>query len=67
MRQALHILYIIVGVALMAGCMGEGAGNVEIADECGFGSHTYFSDRFRQHFGMSPSDFRRDALESEKA
>ena len=27
MRQALHILYIIVGVALMGGCMGEGAGN----------------------------------------
>ena len=36
---------------------------VEIADECGFGSHTYFSDRFRQHFGMSPSDFRREASE----
>lgn len=36
---------------------------VEIAEECGFGSHTYFSDRFHQHFGMSPSDFRREALE----
>ena len=26
MRQALHILYIIVGVVLMIGCRGKGAG-----------------------------------------
>ena len=36
---------------------------VQIASDCGFSSHTYFSARFRQHFGMSPSDFRRDVLE----
>ena len=34
---------------------------VQIATECGFSSSTYFSDRFRQHFGLSPSDFRREA------
>lgn len=34
---------------------------VQIATECGFSSSTYFSDRFRLHFGLSPSDFRREA------
>lgn len=38
---------------------------VQIASDCGFSSHTYFSARFRQHFGMSPSDFRSDVLEQE--
>lgn len=33
---------------------------VQIASDCGFSSHTYFSICFRQHFGMSPSDYRRD-------
>lgn len=31
---------------------------VQIASECGFSSNSYFSDRFRQHFGMSPTVFR---------
>ena len=35
---------------------------VQIASESGFGSHTYFSGCFRQHFGLSPTDFRRNAL-----
>lgn len=38
---------------------------VQIASDCGFSSHTYFSARFRQHFGMSPSDFCSDVLEQE--
>lgn len=33
----------------------------QIAADCGFGSNAYFSDRFRQHYGMSPSDFRIEA------
>ena len=36
---------------------------IEIATECGFSSNTYFSDCFRQHFGMSPTNFRKEALE----
>ena len=36
---------------------------VNIAEECGFSSHTYFSGCFHQYFDMSPSDFRREALE----
>ena len=32
----------------------------QIAPECGFGSPTYFSDCFRQQFGITPTDFRRD-------
>ena len=35
----------------------------EIAVECGFNSSTYFSSRFRQHFGMSPTEFRKEALQ----
>lgn len=38
---------------------------VQIASDCGFSSHTYFRARFRQHFGLSPSDFRSDVLEQE--
>ena len=33
----------------------------QVATDCGFGSSAYFSDRFRQHYGMSPSDFRIEA------
>ncbi len=33
----------------------------QVAADCGFGSSAYFSDRFRQHYGMSPSDFRIEA------
>ncbi len=36
----------------------------QIATDCGFGSSSYFSDRFRQHYGMSPSDFRTEAAKS---
>lgn len=36
---------------------------VNIAEECGFSSHTYFSGCFHQYFDMSPSEFRREALE----
>ena len=36
---------------------------IEIATECGFSSNTYFSDCFRQHFGMSPTNFRKESLE----
>lgn len=33
----------------------------QIAADSGFGSSPYFSDRFRQHYGMSPSDYRAEA------
>ena len=36
----------------------------QIATDCGFGSNPYFSDRFRQHYGMSPSDYRTAATRS---
>ena len=35
----------------------------QIAVDCGFNSSTYFSSRFRQHFGMSPTEFRKEALQ----
>ena len=35
---------------------------VQIAADCGFSSNTYFCNCFRQHYGMSPTDFRRGAL-----
>ncbi|MBQ1858368.1 MAG: helix-turn-helix transcriptional regulator, partial [Paludibacteraceae bacterium] len=31
---------------------------VQIAQECGFSSHKYFTARFRQHYNMTPSEFR---------
>ena len=34
----------------------------QIATDCGFNSSTYFSSRFRQHFGMSPTEFRKEAM-----
>jgi len=37
---------------------------VQIAADSGFGSSPYFSDRFRQHYGMTPSDFRNEAAKS---
>ena len=37
---------------------------VQIAADSGFGSSPYFSDRFRQHYGMTPSDFRNKAAKS---
>ena len=33
----------------------------EVATRSGFGSNTYFTSRFSQHFGISPTDFRREA------
>lgn len=32
---------------------------VQIASESGFSSHKYFSERFRLHFSMTPSEFRK--------
>ena len=37
----------------------------QIAADSGFSSNSYFSDRFRQHYGMSPSDFRTEAAKSD--
>ena len=37
---------------------------VQIATDCGFSSSAYFSARFHQHYGMSPSDFRTEATKS---
>ena len=37
----------------------------QIAADSGFSSSAYFSDRFRQHYGMSPSDFRTEAAKSD--
>lgn len=34
----------------------------DIAVGCGFSSHKYFTDRFRQLFSMTPSEFRRARL-----
>ena len=34
----------------------------QIATECGFSSHKYFSDRFRQYFSMTPTEFRKARL-----
>ena len=36
----------------------------QIAADSGFGNSSYFSDRFRQHYGMSPSDYRTDAAKN---
>ena len=36
----------------------------QIATDSGFGSSTYFTDRFHQHYGMTPSDFRIEAAKS---
>ena len=38
---------------------------VQIAADSGFSSSTYFSNCFRQHFGMSPSDYRKNAVSKE--
>ena len=32
---------------------------VQIATDCGFSSHKYFTDRFRQYFSMTPTEFRK--------
>ena len=37
----------------------------QIAADSGFSSSSYFSDRFRQYYGMSPSDFRTEATKSD--
>lgn len=36
---------------------------VQVANQCGFSSNTYFSDRFRQRFDMTPSEFRKASSE----
>ena len=33
---------------------------VQIASDSGFSSSAYFSNCFRQQFGMTPTDYRRD-------
>jgi len=35
-------------------------GVTEIALECGFSDPSYFARQFRQHFGVSPSEYRKD-------
>ncbi len=35
---------------------------VQIASDSGFSSSAYFSNCFRQHFGMSPTDYRSNAM-----
>ena len=37
----------------------------QVAADSGFGSSAYFSDCFRQHYGVSPSDFRIEATKSD--
>ena len=37
----------------------------QVSIECGFSNPTYFSNCFRQHFGISPTDFRQDMLHQE--
>ncbi|MBQ9523495.1 MAG: AraC family transcriptional regulator [Bacteroidaceae bacterium] len=32
----------------------------QVATDCGFGGSAYFSSCFRQHFGISPTEFRRN-------
>jgi AraC-like DNA-binding protein len=38
---------------------------VQIASDCGFSSKSYFSTRFRHHFGMTPTEFRDNAIKQE--
>lgn len=38
---------------------------VQIAAESGFSSHKYFTERFRLHFSMTPSEFRKARQQSE--
>ena len=38
----------------------------EVASRCGFSRSTYFSTSFRQSFGMSLSDYCRNAMEREE-
>ncbi|MBX9860331.1 MAG: helix-turn-helix transcriptional regulator, partial [Sphingomonas sp.] len=33
----------------------------EIAQRCGFSTHTHFSTRFREAIGLTPADYRRRA------
>ena len=37
---------------------------VQVATACGFSSHKYFTERFRQHFAMTPSEFRQAKRET---
>jgi AraC-like DNA-binding protein len=35
---------------------------VQIASDSGFSSSAYFSNCFRQHFGLTPTDYRREVI-----
>ena len=37
---------------------------VQVATACGFSSHKYFTERFRQQFAMTPSEFRQAKRET---
>lgn len=39
---------------------------VQIASDSGFSSSAYFSNCFRQHFGLSPTDYRREAISAQQ-
>jgi AraC-like DNA-binding protein len=38
----------------------------QIASDSGFGGSAYFSSSFHQHYGMSPSDYRRNVMKREE-
>ena len=55
------------GCADTKGGAGEADMSIsEVASKCGFSRSTYFSTSFRQCFGMSPSDYRQNAMEREE-
>ncbi|MBS1372034.1 MAG: helix-turn-helix domain-containing protein [Lentisphaeria bacterium] len=39
----------------------------QVANHCGFAGQSYFTARFKRKFGVSPSQFRRDAIQVSRA